>query len=356
MNFTEILDSPATYEQLDPTRFRDRLAGLADQCQQAWNQGLELSLPKSYSSVDKVVLAGMGGSAIGGALLTDLLAPESAPPVFVCRDYSLPRHADEKALVIVSSYSGNTEESLSAFHQARMRGCKILCITSGGKLGEHALEEGYPVFSVGYSGEPRTALGYALLAPLAALQVLKLVRDHQEQVEEAISILRSRIGDLGEDVPTARNGAKSLACMVHGRIVVIYGAGLLKSAAYRWKAQINENAKGWAFAEEMPEANHSSVVGYPTPDPSGQMAVVMLASPFLHPRTLKRYQATGELLRQVGVPYSVTDGRGTFPLAHLLSSIVMGDYTSYYLGLLNGVDPSPTVAIDFLKARLAQRQ
>ena len=351
----DILDDPVSYKRLDPTSFRDRIAGLPDQCRRAWDQGLQLSLPRSYASVDKVVIAGMGGSAIGGALLADLLAAEDAPPVFVCRDYSLPRYVDARTLVIVSSYSGNTEEALSAFHQARMRKCKVLCVTTGGKLGYDAANEGWPVFTVDHEGEPRTALGYSLLAPLAALQGLKLVRDRQDEVEDAVAVLRSRIDELGEGVPSQRNAAKTLAHMVHGKIAVIYGAGLLKGAAYRWKAQINENAKGWAFADEIPEANHSSVVGYAMPDPAGRMAVVMLASQFLHPRTLRRYHVTGELLAQVGVRHHLIEGRGTFPLAHLLSCVLMGDYTSYYLGLLNGVDPSPTVAIDVLKARLAGR-
>lgn len=347
------LDAPSTYEGLDSSRMCDRLASLPDQCRRAWDQGLAFALPQTHRSVRRVVVVGMGGSAVGGLLLSDLLDPEPAPPLTVCRTYSLPHHVGRDSLVLVSSYSGNTEETLSVFHQAQARGCKVVCLTSGGRLAEEARGRGIPLFTIPYQGEPRTALGFSLLAPLAILQGLGLVVDKTPQVEETLDVLRARVAELRQEVPLESNGAKTLARSLAGRITLVYGSGLLRGVAYRWKTQINENAKAWAVAEELPELDHNSIGGYQSPPLGDQVAVVFLSSAYLHPRVGLRYELTMEVLREAGIPYTLVNARGESPLAHILSTAVMGDYTSYYLAMLNGVDPSPIPTIDRLKRRLS---
>ena len=175
---------------------------------------------------------------------------------------------------------------------------------------------------------------------------------------EAVAQLKRRQAELSPDVPVARNEAKQLAGKLYGKVAVIYGAGFLSGTARRFKGQLNENSKSWAFSDLLPELDHNSVVGYRFPEGASakQAQVVMLRSPLLHRRTLLRYQVTAELLAKSGGKALFVDALGDSPLAQMMDVITVGDFTSYYLAMLNGVDPSPVDAIDFLKKRLAERR
>jgi glucose/mannose-6-phosphate isomerase len=352
---TPNLDDPGLYRRLDPSVLRERISELPLQCLQAWNRAIRFPLPDYYGQPKEVLIVGMGGSAGGGDLLADLLSLEESPPITVCRDYHLPPHAGPDSLAIVSSYSGNTEETLSAYQEAVQRGVKVMALTTGGKLGEMARQSDVPLLSIDYVGEPRTALGYSFLVPMAILQGLGLIAPKEDDLQEAVEVLASLVPRLMPESPLEENPAKELATVLHGRLVVIYGAGILSGVARRWKTQINENSKAWAFAEVLPEANHNAVVGFQWPRPVSRRAyAVMLSALAIHPRVRLRYQVTGELLRKAGVGHRTVDGVGKGPLAQMLSAALFGDYTSYYLALLNGVDPSPVSPIDYLKGRLEE--
>ena len=348
------LDDPQVYQQLDPANMLAQLHGLPQQCRAAWQKAKNFKLPKEYAGVDKVVILGMGGSAIGGDLARSLFSSSSKPIIFVARDYDLPAFVDDQTLVIASSYSGNTEETLSAFAQALNTSCKKLVITTGGKLKALAEEASVPVFVIDHVSSPRAALGYGLLPLIAFLQQLGFGQKTDE-AEEMFTMLEKLLDELKETVPTGSNRAKQLAAKLHGKIAVIYGAGILSEVARRWKTQINENSKAWAFYEVFPELNHNAVVGYRFPtELASKTFVVLLRCPSLHPRTLLRYQVTGELLEQSGISYQIIDASGKASLSQMMSLVFLGDWASYYLAMLYHTDPTPVKSIDYLKNRLSE--
>ena len=349
------LDNPETYRRFDPSGLRTRIAGLPQQCQDAWEAALAAPLPRTYVHVNKVVLTGMGGSAIGGDILRDLAALEDGPAVTVSRDYHLPRWVSDDTLIIASSYSGNTEETLTAFEEALRQGCRIVVLTGGGRLRELAERHALPTVLVDFEGEPRSALGYSLLGPLAVLVKLGLLQEKAADVADAVGVLEEQGRKLREDVPLEDNPAKQMAVALHGRLPVVWGAGILTAAARRWKTQFNENAKVWSFVEVLPEAHHNSVVGFPLPQAAKEVAYLLLLQPcLLHARVALRYAVSQELLEREGVAHRLVKAREGSPLAQVLSTVQLGDYVSYYLAMLNGVDPSPVQVIDWLKERLAQ--
>jgi glucose/mannose-6-phosphate isomerase len=304
--------------------------------------------------MSKVVIAGMGGSAIGGDIARRLAMTESKVPVHVHRDYGLPAFVDGNTLVIVSSYSGNTEETLSAFAELVKTGAKKLVITSGGRLRHLAENEGIPVFLVDYQAPPRAAFPYSLISLMGIFQKLGLIRDKSADLREALDVLDELSGDLIETRPVTSNPAKQLAAKLRGHVTVIYGAELLSEVARRWKGEFNENSKAWAFFESFPELNHNAVDGYRFPAEAREITfVLMLQSSSFRARTLLRYEATARLLARVGIDYEFVEARGEGTLAQVLSSVLLGDYTSFYLAALNEVDPTATDAIDFVKAYLA---
>ncbi len=354
---TTPLDQPELYTRLDPTRLRGRIAGLPDQCWQAWQEGLDFSLPDACAEARSVVLMGMGGSAIGGDFITGLAALENSPSVTVLRDYRVPSWVGPSTLAIASSYSGNTEETLAMYRHAREQGAALVAITSGGTLAQLAQQDGVPLFRVRYQGEPRSAVGYSFVVPLAFLSKLGLLADKGRELEEAVQTVRDMASTLSLETPHAQNQAKGLATSLQGRLPVVYGAGFLGAAARRWKTQLNENSKVWAFWEELSELHHNTIEGYGMPQWLREQAfVVLLHSRFLHPRISLRYQITQQLLAQNGIPHRQVEGLGNSPLAHLLSLALLGDYTSYYLAMLNQVNPAAMPVIDYLKGRLAGEQ
>lgn len=344
------LDDLGLFERLDPSRLRDRIGGLPQQCLHAWKKGLQFSLPPEYRKARNVIVAGVGGSAIGGELMADLISKEGSPLVTVCRDYHLPPYLGPDSLVIASSYSGNTEETVAAFEDALERGAKVVAITTGGRLLQLAEGAGVPVFRVDYEGEPRTALGYSFLVPLAMLQNLGLSPSSDEAVAEAAEELFLLGRSLSPETPTHDNPAKELALTLRGKMVVVFGGGMLCGVARRWKTQLNENAKAWAFVELLPEAGHNAIAGLWWPRPMGRKVCgVLLNSLSLHPRIKLRYRVIQDLLGTAGVECRTVDGVGQSHLAQILSSVMFGDFTSYYLALLNGEDPSPVPPLDYLK-------
>ncbi|MBI2869116.1 MAG: bifunctional phosphoglucose/phosphomannose isomerase [Chloroflexi bacterium] len=349
------LDDPQSYRNGDPAGMLERLRGLPEQCQQAWQETMRFELPAGYSRIDKVLILGMGGSAIGGDLISSLALEEAPAPVIVHRDYALPAFVDERTLVIASSYSGNTEETLTAFTAALDTPAMKLVATTGGRLRDLAVQAGVPVFTFGYRAQPRAALGFSLLPLLGFLQKLGIIRDKSAEVSETIKVMDDLAGDIGETVPLARNAAKRLAVKLHDRLPVIYGGGITAQVARRWKTQINENSKAWAFWEVFPELNHNAVVGYEFPgELASRIVVVMLRSSLLGERVLKRYDITAEILSRAGVEIEAVDAKGSRPLSQVMSLVFFGDYVSCYLSILYGVDPSPVKVIDYLKDQLAK--
>jgi len=350
------LDDPAAYQRLDPQNMRATVRDLPRQCRDAWQEAQAIELPAGYGDVAKVVILGMGGSAIAGDLLRALAALESPVPIFSHRAYDLPLLVDGRTLLIASSYSGSTEETLSAFQAALGSDARKLVISTGGQLLETARADGIPTFVFHYESTPRAALGYSLMSLLAIAGKLGIVGDKSADVVEAVAVMEELLRRIGEDVPLAENPAKQLAMRLHGRLPVVYGAGILTGVARRWKSGLNETSEMWAFSEELPEADHNAIVGYGLPEAIARAAVVVfLRAPSLHPRVLLRHDFTRRALAEAGVESEAVEAMGHSPLAHILSTVLFGDYVGLYLAILNEVAPAPTAAIDRLKQGLAKR-
>lgn len=349
------LDRPEVYAALDPSGLRDRLRRLPRHCRAAWTQtqardALPAGLAGDY---DRVVIGGMGGSAIAGDLVADLAALQRAVPVVVARNFHLPFPLDRRSLFIGCSYSGNTEESLSLFRQAAGDGARMLAVTAGGQLAAEAGAHGIPILPVDAPGEPRSAVGCNLILLLGVLNRLGLVGVSDAEVQAAVAGLEGQLSGIGEEAPTPDNPAKLLARELVDKLVVVYGGGLFSGAARRWKGQLNENAKAWAFYENLPEALHNSVEPYGVASAVGKDVMALVLQPATAGDQLKeRYRTLTEMLRWGQVSHRLLPGTGGPPLSQLLNIILLGDYVSYYLALLRGIDPSPTPAIERSKALL----
>ena len=349
------LDNASVYREFDKAGMLEHLHGFPEQCWKAWEKVLKFEVPREYIRISNVVILGMGGSAIGGDIVRRLALGESKVPVFVHRDCGLPPFVDENTLVIASSYSGNTEETLSAFTESLGNRSRKLVISSGGRLKDLAEKQGIPVFVIDYRAPPRVALPHSFIPLVGILQKLGLLGDKLADLQEAVDVLKRLSGDLIETRPLASNPAKQVAAKLHGRLAVIYGAEILSEVARRWKGEFNENSKAWAFFESFPELNHNAVVGYEFPvEVKDKILVLMLRSSSLSPRNLLRYEVTSKLLAKAGIAYEFMEARGKNTLAQVLSLVHLGDYASLYLSILNQVDPTSTNAIDFVKQSLAK--
>jgi len=349
------LDDSAIYQQIDPQGMLNCLHEMPELCRQAWQMALEFELPHDYAEVSKVVVLGMGGSAIGGDLVRTLVDAEAKLPILVQRDYGLPALVDSQTLVIASSYSGITEETLTAFEQALATEAKKLVITTGGKLKRLAENSGIPIFTFSYKAQPRAALPFSFLPILGALQNLGFISDKSPDLAETGRVLDGLSARINETVPLSGNAAKQLAQKLYGHLPAIYGSGILSEVARRWKTQINENSKAWAFHEVFPELNHNAVVGYQFPaELASKIVVVLLRSDLLPQRVRLRYEVTSQLLEQAGVSHQTVDSEGESPLSQIMSQVLFGDYVSYYLAMLYQIDPSPVETIAYLKEQLAK--
>lgn len=350
------LDDLQAIRRLDPDGMLEHIARLPQQCRAAWAQSQGLELPPQYASVNNVTIVGMGGSAIGGALLKRLVAHECPVSISVVRDYSLPAFAEgPRSLVVACSYSGNTEETLSCFRQALARQTQTLAVTTGGQLSNLAREAAAPVLQFDYRSQPRAAIGYSFVLLLGIAYHLSLVRDYSDDVAEAATVMETWQEDLRARVPTSDNAAKQLAKQISGNLPVVYGAGHLAAVANRWKTQLNENAKHWACFDVLPELNHNAVVGLGIPTLVRDHSLVLMLRSGRDPRPIQeRWNVTAELLAREGVTAEQLHGRGRSALAEMLSLIHFGDYVSFYLAMCNQVDPTPVATIAFLKQRLSE--
>ena len=348
------LDRAETYSSLDPSGIRERLRELPRHCEEAWRVSQTVPLPPGMPRVQHVVIGGMGGSAIAGDLTADLAAVQGAVPISVVRDFHLPFALHSGSLFVACSYSGETRETLSLFHQALAAGSQVLVISSAGRLSEEARSRGIPVLKVDAPGEPRNATTYSLLLLLGALHRLDLLRTEDGVVSASAEYLRRRVAQLEEGVPTRDNPAKLLAKELKGKLILVYGGGLFTGMARRWKTQLNENAKVWAFFETIPELLHNAVESYGTTEGlAGQLMVLLLEPSVEGQDGGPHYQVVSQLLRQNAVLSRILQGEKTHPLSQLLAMLLLGDYVSYYLALLRGVDPSLIPAIQAAKEDLA---
>ena len=310
----------------------------------------------ALAEFESVILAGMGGSAIAGDLLRSVLLDELKTPFSVHRNYGLPNHAGKGSLVICSSYSGNTEETLSAFQTALERGCHILCISTGGKLSDLAVQNNIPWLKIPAGMMPREALGLSYAPLLVISGRLGLCGDYSSKISKCADLLKERQRQYQFD--SKKNISMDLAEKLAGKIVVIYsGPDRFDSVALRFKGQICENAKQLAFCNVFPEFNHNELVGWElSASFTDKFIILILRDKDDHPQITRRIEAVNEIFSEKKIEVIELFSKGDSVLARIFSLIQIADFTSYYMALKNKVDPTPVNLIDYLKKSIASKK
>lgn len=314
-----------------------------------------VTVPFPADAIHDVILCGMGGSGIAGELLTGAYWQRLRKPVRCLRNYMLPAWAGESTLVVASSYSGTTEETLTCMMDAVDRTCPVMAITTGGKLRDHYVPQGIPVFDVPAAPMPRAALVQMLTTLVVALTRFGVLELHPGELEDAHDVLDAAVRRYGPGNPEDENPAKQIARSLHGTVPLIWGGDATAAIAYRWKCQINENANIPAFWAEIPEHNHNEIVGVEGHARAGLRAsAVMLRDPRQHRQIERRFGVLADLVSDHVDPVLDVVATGGGTLGRIFDLALLGDYVSLYLAVLGGVDPGPIEAIDRLKTALAE--
>lgn len=351
------LEHSAKHYSIDESRMIDSVLALPEHMKEAWQLSESFASGIPGNSQD-LIICGMGGSSIGGRLLKDLIPRERGASVYLERGYTLPYLAGTDTPVICISYSGNTEEVLSAFDEACERGCPVSVITSGGTLLDKADSRGVPVLKVPGGLPPRAAIGYLFTPLLRIASERGIYRLEGSQFEKVMRFAAKLLKRAGPGSDLAENSALLLAKRLYGKIPLIYsGDGLLAGTAYRWKCQFNENSKVMAFSNNFPELGHNEVMGWDSPEKLRQdIFLIVLRDMDDHPRVQKRIDATFELLEPLaGGAVMLESEGGDGPggrLSRLISMLVMADLTSVYLAVEYGRDPTPIGKIEQIKKKL----
>jgi glucose/mannose-6-phosphate isomerase len=338
---------------LDADDMLGTVAALGSHVSAGYDAGRATAGLPALDGVTSVVFCGMGGSAVAGDVLRQTFRDRLPVPVDVNRSPTLPEYAGPHTLVIASSFSGETSETLSSVDEAVRRGCRMLAITSGGRLRSLCEERGIAIAPVPAGFQPRAALGHLAFAMLGALEMAGLLPSLEADVQETVSSIDTLVAGLGPDVPTADNPAKELASWLDDRVAVVWGAeGIGSVAAMRWKTQMNENGKVAAWHSAMSELDHNEVVGWVRP--TGALhAVIALRSDHEHREFAARFPLSADIAREAGAAVREVTVPGRGPVASLLSLITIGDFATCYVGLRRGEDPTPVKVIAGLKAALA---
>lgn len=347
------LNQYTAFNQIDPQDMLSHIDGLPDQLETAWKLGNGLPLPK-WNRIDRVLITGMGGSAIGADLLCAYTESTCRVPVFVHRDYRLPAWAyGGSTLVIASSHSGNTEETLSAFEDATQKRCLRLAITTGGELSQLARATEACLWNFEHHGQPRAAVGFSFGLLLAAFYRLGFIPDPSREVEDAVSAMRQQQKQLKAEIPVVQNPAKRQAGQLLNRWVTVLGSGVLAPVARRWKGQISEISKAWAQFEYLPEADHNTLAATQNPEELlTKIVVILLRAPCDHPRNRLRADFTKKIFMLEGLGTDFFDASGSTALANQWTALHFGDYLAYYLAMLYEVDPTPVTVMEQLKQDL----
>jgi glucose/mannose-6-phosphate isomerase len=294
-----------------------------------------------------IMISGLGGSGIGGTIVSELVSGESKYPIFVNNDYTLPQWVNEKTLFIACSYSGNTEETLAATMEAIDRGCIVVCISSGGQILDVAFENAFPFIQIPDGYPPRTALSFSICALFGVLYAYGVLTEKPWQdLADAAAFLK-------EQEATIQQKAEMLSKKYHNKIPAIYAAQGYAGVAVRWRQQINENAKMLCWHHILPEMNHNELVGWA--GGSNQIGVVMLRTIDDHPRTSVRMDLCHELFAEKTEVVETVWADGDTRLKRVFYLINLGDWLSYYLAIARSVDPIEVKVIDYLKNELSQR-
>ena len=319
------------------------------QIEYAWNNQLDVS-SIDKSKIKNIILTGLGGSAIGGDLIQNYFRTELNYPYTVNRNYDLPLYADNETLVIASSYSGNTEETLSALNQAIEKKSQIICVTTGGKMEEIARTNNIPVIILQKGFQPRYALWINFFSVVKALHSLKLVPDQNENVKQAIDLLKRKGKEHSGDHSSAVNLAENMI----GFLPLIYAVSDYTSVvATRLKGQFNENSKQHAFFNNLPELDHNEIMGWESFKPQqANIKLINILDDDYNPQIKKRFTVSSDLIAKAGAEIINLKSEEPTSKLRLIDLIYLGDWTTYYFAIIRAVNPTAIENINYLKAHL----
>ena len=340
-----------TIAAVDEGRQLEDVLALPDHLRDAlWR--VESANLRPHDAAGGLIVAGMGGSAIGGALARAALGDRASRPIVIARGYGLPPWTSTETTVLCSSYSGNTEETLAAYEAAGALGANRIVATTGGKLAAAAREDRVPVIPLPGGFQPRAAVGYSLVVALEVAGLCGVGERLHSEIDVAAARTEELVASWGPG-GAQEQFPKELALGLHRTVPQISGSGLTSPIAYRWKCQINENAKTPAFSSELPELDHNEIVGWQAAAELGRFSAVFLDDSDLHPRIRQRIELTRGLIAAEAAATFRIESVGNSPTERLLSLVLLGDLVSLYLAVLRGVDPGPVAVIDRLKSALA---
>jgi glucose/mannose-6-phosphate isomerase len=351
------LDNLKFIKKLDCSNMLEFISGLPEQCPDAYRIGISCGVNRPAVKINNIVFSGVGGSGIGADLIKVYLENELKIPVSTCRNYTLPDFVNENTLLFCSSYSGSTEETLSCFERGLRRKSFIITMGAGGKLRELSLKNNITHVLIPQGYPPRTAIGYMSITVLGILAKLGLIKDKENDVKELFSILSDiRDKETGASVPLEKNISKQIAVKLHKRYPVIYGTtDSTEAVSNRWREQIAENSKALSSGNVLPEMNHNEIVGWRFPEKLlKDFKVIMLLDKDDHKRTRERMRISKEIIKKSGPEVIVLEREKGGRLARTYSLIYIGDFVSFYLAILNNIDPTPVEAIDYLKKELGK--
>ncbi len=366
MRKVNILDELEEVKRIDKSDMLERCMKTPEYSEDAIQLAKKITIPSEvkisektsikYGNPRHIIIAGMGGSAIGGEMLRDWLRDESPLPIIICRDYYLPAYADENTLVFIISYSGNTEEALNAFADAIHRKCMTITITSGGHLLSFSKKLQIPHITIPTGLPPRVAIPYLFFPLPILMEGMGVLKNKREEFEEVIKILKRLSKENSLVNPTEKNPTKKLALELTGSMPVVYGFRQYRAIARRWKTQFNENTKVPSKFDVFPELNHNEVVGWEAPEALTKKFSIVLLRDLNEPPEI-RHKIEATKLLALHKAWEVLDvyASGETKLARMFSLLYVGDLVSVYLAILGGTDPSPVEIIDKIKLEMGKR-
>lgn len=355
---TSLLDSRDKLKQLDKSNVLGSIEALPDQIQDAWEQTQKLSFPSDYPEVKNTIVSGMGGSALGAHIAKHLYKDELTLPMEIYSHYHLPGYVNQDSLVILSSYSGNTEEVIAASEQARKVGAKVIVIASGGKLVDLAKAHKWPIYLIdpqfNPSGEPRMAVGYAVFGLLSIFAKIGLINLATQDVLNLVDNLKELTTKLNPD-RVEGNMAKLLAFHAYDKTLVLSGAEHLIGAIHVTNNQLNENAKVLTSEWHLPEFNHHFLEALSNPKKLKEDILFLLFNSHLYmPEVTKRVILTAEVIKRSGYEAEIIEVTAPSKLEQIFEVITLGAFFNFYLAMLYGIDPAPIPNVDWFKSQMTK--
>lgn len=353
------LDSLDQIKKIDKNNLINSIYNLSDQLNQSWDEVSSLKINFDHSEIQNIVVAGMGGSALGGRIVDAFLFEKIRVPIEIVTDFNLPKYVNSKTLVILSSYSGNTDETVSCYLDARLKGAKIFGIATGGKLAELFSKENIDSYIFNPfnnpSGQPRMSLGYSVGSILAILSRFHFITFEKGEIESVVNFLTKITKEYSVEIPENENLAKKFAIKLHRKAVVLITAQHLVGVSHAFKNQLNENSKTLSFLFDLPELNHHLLEGLANPAQMRQQSTFVLINSTLFTENLRKVtKVTKELIENTGFIVEELVAQGSTKLEQIFYVLVFGSYVSYYLALLYDIDPTPIPTVDLFKKKLIE--